>query len=246
MTTAKIFIMLAAGCILLAAGAAATRPSDVLPGADLTPYHWSEAEADDSLLAAELSSAFASAPIPPEVEARMRGKSYPEGCRIPISDLRYLIIPHYDGHGRVRLGEMVCHRNVAAELLDIFRELFQARYPIERMTLIDDYEADDQKSMTANNSSCFCYRTVNGSRKLSRHSRGMAVDINPLYNPYVRQGARDTIILPEAGSRWTDRADTANPYPVKRGDAAWRAFTSRGWRWGGNWRTRKDYQHFQK
>lgn len=230
--------------LIPAIAATALSPSDARPGIALADFCWSEAAADT--LTPQLLEAFRSYEIPEAVAERMRGKSYPEGCPIPLSDLRYLIIPHFDGHGNVRLGEMVCHRTVARQLLDIFRELFSAHYPIERMVLIDDYDADDERSMSANNTTCFCYRTVAGSRKLSRHSLGKAVDINPLYNPFVRRTARATIITPEAGRQWADRTIADNPYAVHRGDAAWRAFTRRGWRWGGSWRTRPDYQHFQQ
>lgn len=230
--------------LIPAIAATALSPSDARPGIALADFCWSEAAADT--LTPQLLEAFRSYEIPEAVAERLRGKSYPEGCPIPLSDLRYLIIPHFDGHGNVRLGEMVCHRTVARQLLDIFRELFSAHYPIERMVLIDDYDADDERSMSANNTTCFCYRTVAGSRKLSRHSLGKAVDINPLYNPFVRRTARATIITPEAGRQWADRTIADNPYAVRRGDAAWRAFTRRGWRWGGSWRTRPDYQHFQQ
>ncbi|MDE5800844.1 MAG: M15 family metallopeptidase [Paramuribaculum sp.] len=226
---------------ITATGASALRPTDARPGIALADFCWSEAEADT--LTPQLLEAFRSYEIPEAVAERMRGKSYPEGCPIPLSDLRYLIIPHFDGHGSVRLGEMVCHRSVARQLLDIFRELFAARYPIERMVLIDDYDADDERSMSANNTTCFCYRTVAGSRKLSRHSLGKAVDINPLYNPMVNR--KSGTVVPGAAREWADRTIADNPYVVRRGDAAWRAFTRRGWRWGGSWRTRPDYQHFQ-
>lgn len=220
------------------------KPHDVAPGEDLSLYVWTEPAAAE--IASAMDSAFGVYEIPAPVEARMRDKSYPRGCPIAMSALRYLIIPHYDGHGYVRLGEMVCHRDVAADIIAIFRELYAERYPIERMVLIDDYDADDERSMAANNTSCFCYRNVAGSRSRSRHSYGKAVDINPLYNPFVRRGQSGQIITPADGRRWADRSRSDIPYAVRRGDAAWRAFTSRGWQWGGSWRTRKDYQHFQK
>lgn len=222
---------------------AAKRPSEAVPGDTLSLYCWTEAET--AAISDEIKSAFGVYEISPEVKARMAGKSYPSECPIPIADLRYLIIPHYDGHGYVKLGEMVCHKDVANTIIAIFRDLYAAEYPIERMVLIDEYDADDERSMAANNTSCFCYRAVAGSRKLSRHSYGKAVDINPLYNPYVRPGKKGTIVTPREGKKWADRNCRDIPYAVRRGDAAWLAFTSRGWRWGGSWRFRKDYQHFE-
>ena len=188
---------------------------------------------------------FRQEPIADTTFERMRGRSFAEGCTTRREDLRYLFIPHYDGHGRVRIGEMVCHRAIADDLLAIFRELFDKQYAIERMRLIDDYDGDDERSMADNNTSCFNYRRVGGSRTLSLHARGMAVDINPLYNPMVdmRKGRRR--ISPAKGVAYADRSANFR-YKITAGDAAHRAFRRRGFSWGGSWRTKKDYQHFQK
>ena len=101
---------------------------------------------------------------------RMQGRSFPEGCTMRRSDLRYLQVLHYDLDGEVRQGELVCNKAIADDLMDIFRQLYKARYPIQRMCLIDDYGADDELSMRDNNTSCFCYRVVEGSKKLSKHA----------------------------------------------------------------------------
>ncbi len=175
------------------------------------------------------------------VFATMRGKSYPEGCTIERSDLRYLVVMHYDAKGRIHKGELVCNKLIADDLLYIFKKLYEAHYPIERMQLIDNYGANDEQSMAANNTSCFCYRVVNGSKKLSKHALGMAIDINPLYNPCVR-GKR---VQPEKGRRYALRARTFN-YKIERGDLLWRLLTERGFTWGGSWRSVKDWQHFEK
>ena len=101
---------------------------------------------------------------------------------------------------------MVVNRAAAADVTDVFQKLFEAQYPIERMTLIDDFGADDEASMRANNSSAFNFRVVKGSKKLSAHARGLAVDINPLYNPYVRvMKDGTTVVQPEAGRPYADR-----------------------------------------
>lgn len=172
---------------------------------------------------------------------RMQGRSYPEGCTVKRSDLRYLTVSHYDLDGQIRQGELVCNKRIAADLIDIFRALFRARYPIARMQLIDDYEADDERSMEANNTSCFCYRVVNGSKKLSKHAEGLAIDINPLYNPYVK-GEK---VLPRSGRSYLDRT-ASFPCKIERNDLLCRLFRQHGFRWGGAWRSVKDYQHFEK
>jgi hypothetical protein len=176
----------------------------------------------------------------------MQGRSYPQGCEVPRSDLRYLELSYVDFEGHEHLGQMVCNRHIADDLLYIFRRLYEARYPIASMRLIDDYGADDARSMAANNTSCFCYRRVAGSTALSKHSRGMAVDVNPLYNPcvYVRSGR----VLPPEGRAYAHGRDRCKDIPGKidTADLCYRLFVSRGFRWGGAWRTLKDYQHFEK
>ena len=180
-----------------------------------------------------------------EVFSRMIGKSYPEGCTVARSDLRLLSVLHCDADGHTKQGQMVCNKAIASDLLNIFRRLYEARYPIERMTLIDDYDADDERSMTANNTSCFCFRQVAGSKRLSKHALGLAVDINPLYNPCVRKKGGKTIVQPAAGTRYADRGKTS-PYMLMRGDLCYRLFLEHGFLWGGNWNSLKDYQHFER
>ena len=118
--------------------------------------------------------------------ARMQGKSYKAECTIPRSELRYIKALHVTQEGVVMVGEMVVNRAIAEDVVAILRCLYESGYPIERMVLVDEYDADDEASMRANNSSAFNYRHTPGGTRLSAHSRGMAVDINPLYNPYVK------------------------------------------------------------
>ena len=113
------------------------------------------------------------------------------------------------------------------------------------MVLVDNYNADDEASMTANNSSAFNYRTTPGGTKLSAHSRGMAVDINPLYNPYVKVRDGKTIVAPEAGRDFVERSG-AFPYKIDRDDLCCQLFLERGFEWGGDYKSIKDYQHFEK
>lgn len=189
---------------------------------------------------------FTSVEMPDSIWHRMQGRSYPQGCEVPRSDLLYLELSYVDFEGHEHLGQMVCNRHIADDLLYIFRRLYEARYPIASMRLIDDYGADDARSMAANNTSCFCYRRVAGSTALSKHSRGMAVDVNPLYNPcvYVRSGR----VLPPEGRAYAHGRDRRKDIPGKidATDLCYRLFVSRGFRWGGAWRSLKDYQHFEK
>lgn len=190
---------------------------------------------------ANAQGSFAIYELNDSIFALMQGKSYPKGCTVKREELRYLTVLHVDANGKAHMGELVCNKLIADDLIAIFKKLYEAKYPIERMQLIDNFNADDERSMAANNTSCFCYRTVNGSSKLSKHSLGMAIDINPLYNPCVR----NKNVQPKNGAPYTNRVRTFS-YKIERGDLLWRLFTERGFRWGGAWRSLKDWQHFEK
>ena len=197
-------------------------------------------------LLASQAQVFTAQNIPDSIWTRMQGRSYPQKCGIARSELRYLELSHYDFDGEEHIGQMVCNRQIADDLLYIFRKLYEAEYPIARMRLIDDYDASDQRSMADNNTSCFCYRRIAGSETLSKHSRGMAVDVNPLYNPclYVRSGR----VLPPEGKPYAHNRSKRKDITgmIDASDLCYRLFISRGFRWGGSWRSLKDYQHFEK
>lgn len=188
---------------------------------------------------------FTAMAVPDAVFERMKGKSYPAGARIPRESLRYLEMLYVNPDGQVCAGEMVCSERIADRLLDIFRSLYIMRYPIERMVLIDDYDADDQRSMMANNTSCFNYRNIAGTTRLSNHSYGTAVDINPLYNPWVKKRPDGSLAVdPEAARPYADRS---REFPMKLmpDDAVVKLFKAHGFDWGGDWTSIKDYQHFE-
>ena len=177
---------------------------------------------------------------------RMQGKSYKKGCTVKRSDLRYLKLSHYDGNGNDTIGEIVCNKMIANDLKEIFQELYRHRYPIERMRLIDDYDADDERSMRANNTSCFNFRPIAGSKKLSKHSQGMAIDINPLYNPCVKRDKQGHVsVQPSTASKYAERS-TKRKFMIDKNDLCYRLFMKHGFIWGGSWHSTKDYQHFER
>lgn len=152
---------------------------------------------------------------------------------------------HYNLKQEICLGELICHQEIAHDLLEIFKVLYKAKYPIERMVLIDEYDADDERSMQANNTSCFNFRRVAGSKTLSCHSTGHAIDINPLYNPMVKIRNGKTIYSPKNAKAYINRTKDF-PYKIDKNDLCYKEFRKRGFIWGGNWRSVKDYQHFEK
>ena len=172
--------------------------------------------------------------------ARMKGKSYKDNCPIPVEDLRYVHVLHKDLQGNTHEGELVCNVYIAKDVLEIFRGLYEAGYPVERVRLVDDYDADDEMSMRDNNSSCFNFRFITQSTKISKHGLGLAIDINTLYNPYVK----GEHVEPSTAKEYTDRSKNF-PYKIERGDLCFRLFAEHGFEWGGDWKSLKDYQHFE-
>ena len=161
-------------------------------------------------------------------------------------ELDTLKVQHVDFEGKTQQGILICNKAIAADLREIFAELYKAKYPIERIRPISEYGNDDERSMQANNTSCYCYRTVEGTTKLSKHAQGLAVDVNPLYNPCVRRRKDGTLLIqPTTGKPYVDRSRQFK-YKITRQDLCYQLFTQRGFRWGGSWKTIKDYQHFEK
>ena len=188
-----------------------------------------------------LAPVFTAEPIPEAVEARIRGVSYPDDAEVKLSDLRYLQLSYIDFDGKEQVGEMICNKAIADDLVAIFRELFEARYPIRSIRLIDEFNGDDEASMAADNTSCFNYRKKTGMRELSKHARGLAVDINPFENPYVRPSR----VRPAGASAYADRSKDF-PHKIDKNDLCYRLFREHGFHWGGTWHSVQDYQHFEK
>lgn len=194
---------------------------------------------------ASAQEGFSSQLVPDTVWQKMQGKTYVANPHIQRADLRYLRVLHWDYDEQTHQGELVCNKLIADKLLAIFRELYRAHYPIQRIRLADEYDANDELQMRDNNTSCFCYRTVSGTQQLSYHARGLAIDVNPLYNPYIRY-AKDgsQIIEPATARAYADRSKQYR-YKIVKGDLLHRLFLKHGFTWGGAWRTMKDYQHFE-
>ena len=184
---------------------------------------------------------FTAEAVPAAVEARMRGVSYPDDAEIKLSDLRYLRLSYVDFDGQEQVGELVCNKAIAEDLVSIFQALYEARYPIRSIRLIDDFGGDDEASMAADNTSCFNYRRKTGMRELSKHALGLAIDINPFENPYVRTAR----VLPAGASAFADRTKDF-PHKIDKDDLCYKLFRARGFSWGGSWRSVQDYQHFEK
>ena len=189
------------------------------------------------------------APLTDAQKEYITGCSYPdttEKLAMSYDDLVYLNVLHYDFEGNLAIGELICNVYIAEDLKEIFYELYLNKYPIESMKLIEEFDGDDTKSMEANNTSCFNYRVVDGSTNLSKHAYGVAIDINPFYNPYVVFKSDGSVYISPKGSEiYTDR-DEEFPHKIDKDDLCYKLFIEHGFTWGGSWKSSKDYQHFQK
>ena len=204
------------------------------------------------------ADAFYYEPLSDNLRRYITGISYPsfstedasegdgETPAITYDDLCYMHILHIDFEGREAEGELICNKAIAQDLVEIFYELYYNEYQLEKVLLIDEYDGDDNASMEDNNTSCFNYRGVANSASLSKHALGLAIDINPLYNPYITYEKNGTEnIAPVSASAYADR-NKSFPYKIDENDLCYKLFTERGFTWGGNWNSCKDYQHFQK
>ncbi|MBQ8814391.1 MAG: M15 family metallopeptidase [Lachnospiraceae bacterium] len=191
--------------------------------------------------AASLPDGFSLSPITPDIEARISDISYPKDCPLPLRELRYLTVLHVGFDGLIHQGELVIHQEIAGVILEIFYQLYQSGYPIEKIRLIDEYNADDEASMADNNTSAFCWRNITGTDTVSLHGYGLAIDINPLYNPYVC----NEIVSPSVSPYDREAGMVFSPYFMTDDDLCVRLFKSYGFIWGGDWSSPKDYQHFE-
>ena len=157
-----------------------------------------------------------------------------------------LSVKYIDFEGKTQQGDLICNKTISKDLRDIFAELYKAKYPIERIRPISEYDNDDERSMQANNTSCYCYRNIEGSSKLSKHAQGLAIDVNPLYNPCVKRKKDGTLLVqPSTGKPYVNR-NKSFKYKITPRDLCYRLFIKHGFKWGGAWRSLKDYQHFEK
>ncbi|MDP9494400.1 MAG: M15 family metallopeptidase [Actinomycetota bacterium] len=165
--------------------------------------------------------------------------SWREGCPLAIEGLSAVDVSFWSYNGLVNTGRLIVATDLAEDMVAIMQDLYEARFPIERMAPVDAFGGDDDRSMAANNTSAFNCRQVTGGSAWSEHSYGRAIDINPLVNPYVR----GSTVLPPEGAAYADRERDA-PGMIHAGDVVVDVFAARGWEWGGYWTSSKDYQHF--
>ena len=175
-------------------------------------------------------------PIPDDVLAR---SSWVEDCPVGVEELRYLTMTHLGFDGKMHTGEMIVNAAVAEDVVSVFEKLFEAGFPIEQMRVVRRDEIDDPPTGDWNETTSFVCRPAVGSTSWSYHAYGLAIDVNPFHNPYLK----GDLVIPELASTYTDRSEM-RPGMIVAGDVVTEAFVAIGWEWGGNWNTLKDWMHF--
>ena len=167
--------------------------------------------------------------------------SWHSGCPVAPSALRRVRLTHWGFDGQVHTGALVVNERAVRDIVVVFRRLYRARFPIRRLRPIDAYRGSDERSLAADNTSAFNCRYVigPGPRRWSTHAYGLAIDVNPVENPYVEGGR----VHPPAGRAYLNRSNV-RPGMAVRGGLLVRAFEGVGWQWGGRWAGTPDYQHF--
>jgi D-alanyl-D-alanine carboxypeptidase len=186
-------------------------------------------------------------PLPPPVQTQLEaGGFWHRGCPVALSGLRLLTVSHRGFDGRAHTGQLVVNRSAAYPLASVFGRLYRLGFPIRHMRLADVYGPRSGRPRDGDLSGSFeCRQAVpspctggRGTGSWSMHAYGLAVDLNPVENPYVGCGqSRD-----KAARAYRDRSRRR---PGMVGSRVVGAFASIGWGWGGSWTgNTKDYMHF--
>lgn len=169
----------------------------------------------------------------------LRRSTWRPACPVKANELAYVNVSFWGFDRRPHTGELLLHRNVAKDVVSVFRSLHRERWPIEEMRITRAIELDAPPTGDGNNTGAFACRPARLSDDWSEHAFGLAVDINPFHNPYVR----NDLVLPELAIAYRDRT-WRRPGMIFQGDVVTTAFARIGWGWGGAWSSSKDYMHF--
>lgn len=177
-------------------------------------------------------------PVPPDVLAR---STWSDSCPVAPTDLVYVTVSHIGFDGLAHTGELIVNRSASDQIVNVFSQLFDVRYPIEEMRVVAAEELDLAPTGDGNNTTAFVCRPATGNTSWSQHAYGLAIDINPFHNPYLK----GELVLPELASYYLNRS-LGEPGMILDSDTVSDGFEAIGWGWGGNWTSLKDWMHFSE
>jgi hypothetical protein len=186
-------------------------------------------------------------PLPPGLARELRGTTWRPGCPVPLEELALLRFNYVGFDGEIKRGPMVVNASVAEDVLWVFSRLFEAGFPLKRVGLAREFkeerletDPDSHRSVTASFNCRVVVTPAGAGDHFSQHSYGLAIDVNPLQNPYVRE---DGWVRNRFARPYVDRSRNALGM-IHDGDLVVRSFAEIGWAWGGRWSGGKDYMHF--
>ncbi|MCW9066497.1 MAG: M15 family metallopeptidase [Ignavibacteriaceae bacterium] len=168
------------------------------------------------------------------LDETLRDSNIPSSVK---NTLELVTVNYYGFDGKLHQGQIIVNKEIVNDIVEIFKVIEEIKFPVEKVVPIVEYNWSDEKSMNDNNTSSFNYRFISGSRILSMHANGLAIDINPKQNPYVKNGKS----IPSGSEYKLNNIGT-----IKPDSKIVKVFKEKGWTWGGDWKSLKDYQHFQK
>ena len=175
-------------------------------------------------------------PAPPDVLAR---STWAPGCPVAARDLSWVRLAFWGFDGRRHTGELLVNAAAASRMVQVFRDLYAARFPIEEMRITTKAEQKAHPTGDGNDTGAFNCRVLPGTTTYSQHAYGLAIDVDPFQNPY----SKGDVVVPELASAYLDRS-RVRPGMILAGGPVVAAFTRIGWGWGGTWHSLKDLQHF--
>lgn len=180
-------------------------------------------------------------PLPPDI---VEVSTWEEGCPTTLDELRYLTVSYWGFDELHHTGELIVHRDVADDMVWLFEQLHANRFPMEEVALLDDEDVQQfHRHGDDNITAAYQCRATTGSSKWSQHAFGLAIDINPFHNPYLKDTAEGRIVLPAYATAYLDRGRDV-PGVINEGGLVVDLFDQIGWEWGGRWNSLKDWQHF--
>ncbi|MEV5326353.1 M15 family metallopeptidase [Nonomuraea fastidiosa] len=240
---AMAFVVLASvSCAESGAGQQAAAPAD-------RPRSSTPVTATAEQTASDRSTATPSPTAPPPFTSKVSRVSrdrlpysWRPGCPVHYRDLRLVTLSYWGFDGKPHIGELVVRKTVTGDIEKVFKKLYDRRWPIRKMKLVDAYKADDYDSIDNDNTSAFNCRRATGSSNWSNHAYGEAIDVNPLENPYVTASGSTA----HRNARKFTKRPMKGKGVINPGDRVVKTFAEVGWEWGGYWSGAKDYQHFSK
>jgi D-alanyl-D-alanine carboxypeptidase-like protein len=185
--------------------------------------------------------------LPDSLRREMRGTTWKPGCPVPLTDLRLLRFNYWGFDGVVGRGPMVVQEDVAEDVLWVFGRLFRTRFPIKQVALAREFVPEEfeprissARSVTASFNCRPVVTPLGPGDEYSQHAFGLAVDINPVQNPFV---TADGFVRNRKARPYLDRSRRLEGM-IHDGDVVVRSFAAIGWKWGGHWSGGKDYMHF--